>query len=311
MSAVELSIVITTRNRFDELMGCIDSVSRSEFSRPFELIVIDDCSSDETAALTEAEIKTRYGLDQVVVFHSTESLKMVRARNKGAQIATGRFILFIDDDNVVDPLMVAELFRCAENVTDAGVVGPSMYMLKNQEKYLDYQTINLYTMRTRLLTGDGVSELYESDGVPNVFLVKREVFDKAGYFDDRLIQTFTEPDFSYNALRHGFRTVTCPRAKTFHNIDLSERSRHTGAIPAKAYCLMRNRFVIVKRYGSALQLLVFLTCFSWMWPLLYSLIAVGDGNLKRIPYYLAGFIDGFYYALTGRFRTRGIIASQV
>jgi GT2 family glycosyltransferase len=309
MSDAELSIVITTRNRYGELMGCIESVSKSEFSEPFELIVIDDCSTDETKTLTEAQIKEGYGLDRVVVFHSPESLKMVRARNKGAQIAGGRFILFIDDDNVVAPSMVAELYRCAEGVTDAGVVGPSMYMLKNKEKYLDYQTINLYTMRTRLLTGGGASELYESDGVPNVFLVKREVFDKAGYFDDRLIQTFTEPDFSYNALRYGFRTVTCPRAKTFHNIDLSETSRHTGAIPAKAYCLMRNRFVIVKRYGSALQLLVFLLCFSWMWPLLYSLIALRYGNLKRIRYYLAGFIDGFYYALTGRFHTRDFIAS--
>ncbi len=309
MSSTELSVVITTKNRFEELMGCIDSVSRSSFPEPYELIVIDDCSEDETRALTEAHIKERYGLDQVIVFHSDESLKMVRSRNKGAEITHGRFILFIDDDNVVDPSMVAELFHCADSTSDAGIVGPSMYMLKNKKKYLDYQTINLYTMRTLLLTGDGAAEVYESDGVPNVFLVKKEVFDRAGYFDERLIQSFTEPDFSFNARRYGFRTVTCPRAKTFHNIDLAERSRHMGEIPAKAYCLIRNRFVIVKRYGSLLQLLVFLAFFSWVWPLVYSLIAIRDGNLSRIPYYLAGFIDGFYYAVTGRFKARDSITS--
>ena len=307
--APDLSVVITTRNRYPELIACIESIAKSSYAEPFELVVIDDRSGDETGGLTAAEIEERFSISHVTFFHSPESLKMVRARNKGAELARGRLVLLVDDDNVVDPGMLSELVGCADRHADAGIVGPSMYMLHNREKYLDYQTINLFTMRTVLHVADGPAEAYESDGIPNVFLVKREVFEKAGYFDPDLVQSFTEPDFSYNAARHGFRTVVCPKAITYHDIDLSERGRHMGSIPAKAYCLIRNRFVIVRRYGRPHHLVVFLVFFSWVWPLAYSLIAVRDGNWRRIRYYLAGFVDGYYFALTGRFRSRPGITS--
>lgn len=303
----ELSIVITTKDRYGQLLRCLKSISEASHAVPFEVIVIDDCSTDNTKDLSGQHIDQEFGLTDTTVFHSDTSLKMVKARNKGATLARGRLALFIDDDNVIDPGMIAELVRCADSKEDLGIVGPSMYMLKNGKKYLDYQTINLYTMHTKLHTDDTSREIHESDGIPNVFLVKKEVFERAGYFDHNLIQSFTEPDYSYNARGYGFRTAICSRAFTYHDIDLQERGRHMGSIPAKAYCLVRNRFVIVSRYGSLRHRVVFLLFFSWVWPLVYSLIAVRDGNLNRIPYYYAGFVDGYYYALTGKFRERTAI----
>ncbi|HEY5531995.1 MAG TPA: glycosyltransferase [Candidatus Anoxymicrobiaceae bacterium] len=299
----ELSIVITTKDRCAELLRCLESISRAEGDVPSEVIIVDDCSSDGTRDLESGDVRERFGLADVSVFHSEVSLKMVKARNTGARLARGRLVLFVDDDNVIDPRMITELVRCADSDKDLGILGPSMYMLKSRVKYLDNQTINLYTMRTKLRV-DGGREVHESDGIPNVFMVKKEVFEQAGYFDHRLVQSFTEPDFSYNARRFGFRTAMCSRAVTYHDIDLAERGRHMGSIPAKAYCLMRNRFVINTRYGLPRQRLTFLVLFSWVWPVLYSLIALRDGNPGRIPYYFAGFFDGFYYALTGKFRER-------
>jgi len=300
----ELSIVITTKDRWAQLLHCLESISQASCDVPSEVIIVDDSSSDETRALENEAVEERFGLSDVTVFHSDVSLKMVKARNKGARLARGRLVLFVDDDNVIDPGMIVELVRCADSDEDLGIVGPSMYMLKNRRKYLDYQTINLYTMRTKLCVDESSRELHESDGIPNVFMVKKEVFEKAGYFDHRLIQSFTEPDFSYNARRFGFRTAICSRAITYHDIDLAERGRHMGSIPAKAYCLIRNRFVIVTRYALPRQRLAFLVLFSWVWPLLYSLIALRDGNRGRIPYYFAGFVDGFYYAFSGKFREK-------
>lgn len=300
----ELSIVITTRDRYAQLLRCLESISQASGGVPSELIIVDDCSSDETRALESEAVEARFGLTDVTVFHSDVNLKMVKARNKGARLARGRLVLFVDDDNVIDPGMIEELGRCADSDKDLGIVGPSVCMLKNRRKYLDFQTINLYTMRTKLRVDESGRDLHESDGIPNVFMVKKEVFEKTGYFDHRLIQSFTEPDFSYNARRFGFRTAMCSRAITYHDIDLAERGRHMGSIPAKAYCLIRNRFVIVTRYGLPRQRLAFLVLFSWVWPVLYSFIALRDGDPGRIPYYFAGFLDGFYYALTGKFRER-------
>ncbi len=300
----ELSIVITTRNRYAHLVKCLESLALATQGTAYEVIVIDDCSTDETKGLDAAGVQREYGLRDVTVVHSETALRMVRARNRGAGLARGRLVLFVDDDNVVDRGMIRQLVSCADSAPDLGIVGPSMYMLKDREKYLDYQTINLYTMHTRLHVDGADRELNESDGIPNVFMVKKEVFERAGYFDPDLIQSFTEPDYSFNASRYGFRTAMCPGAVTYHDIDLAERGRHMGSIPAKSYCLIRNRFIINRRYGSPFQRVVFLLLFSWIWPLAYSLSAVRNRNLDRVRYYFAGFVDGLYYSLTGAFRER-------
>jgi len=300
-----LSIVITTRDRYSELEECVRSIARSTIDLLYELIVVDDCSSDKTRDLTGEEIREWCHAGEVTVIHSAEHLKMVRARNKGAVTARGRFVLFVDDDNVVDESMVMELIHCVKSSENIGIVGPSMYSSMSRVKYFDTQAISLFTAHTKCRTRSESlpPEIIESDGIPNVFLVKREVFEKAGYFDNNLIQSFTEPDFSLNARRFGFRTVVCNAAKTYHNIDPGERSREMGSTPAKAYCLIRNRFVIVRRYGGLQHLLVFLIFFSWVWPLIYSFVALRSGDYGRIKYYLAGFIDGFYFAITGKFRS--------
>lgn len=300
--------MITTRDRYGELVECVRSVAKSAIVVPCELIVVDDCSSDKTRGLTEGEAREWFPVGDVTVFHSAEHLKMVKARNKGAMLARGEFILFVDDDNVVEEAMVTELLHCAESSDSIGIAGPSMYTLKRRDKYFDSQAISFFTTHTkfRTLPESLPPSILESDGIPNVFLVKREVFEEAGYFDDNLIQSFTEPDFSFNARRFGFRSVVCTAAKTYHNVDLSERRRQMGSTPAKAYCLIRNRFVIVRRYGELKHLFVFLLFFSWVWPLIYSLIALCTGDYKRITLYFAGFVDGFYYAVTGRFRVRKI-----
>ncbi|MFA6329461.1 MAG: glycosyltransferase [Candidatus Micrarchaeia archaeon] len=302
---MDLSVVITTKNRKQRLLDCLDSIFQSErtgFS--FEVIVIDDFSNDGTEKLGETTLQRKFHFPNLFIRHEKTPLKMVKARNLGARLAKGKYILFIDDDNVIHPTMIGTLFKFAKDNLKYGIVGPSMYLLHNKKKYLDYQKINLFNAKTTGFIGKGAHKAYLSDGIPNVFLVKREVFEKCGYFDERLIQTFTEPDFSLNAKIYGFETAMCPKAITYHDIPAAnEPGRSIGSVPAKAYCLIRNRFVIVKRYGNTLNKLVFILFFSWVWLLIYSFLALREGRRDLVPLYFAGFQDGLYFFLTNRFRS--------
>ena len=153
------------------------------------------------------------------------------------------------------------------------------------------------------MVDESEDKIVYSEGVPNAFLIKREVFENCGKFDEGLIQTFTEPDFSFKAMECGYETGIVKKAKIYHDIPESSWSTPRalgGMYSQKAYCLMRNRSVIVSRYGNFLEKLVYITLFSWFWPLLYSLLILRYGRFDLIRLYWLGFKDGLIYFFRGK-----------
>lgn len=293
---LKLSIVITTKNRKNDLMECLDSISKSSYN-DYEIIVVDDVSVDGTQMLCDED----FDWGKIRIYHQTSPLMMVKARNLGAQKTTGKYILFIDDDNIIDRKMVEHLVEAADSNPGYGILGPSMFYLDAKEKYLDYQKFNFYSGRTRGVVDHSNKKIIDSDGVPNVFLIKREVFERFGHFDDKLIQTFTEPDFAF-AIRKSYKCGIVKDAITYHKISKSKNARSFGGMfSQKAYCLMRNRSVLVARYGTWLQKFVYLICFSWFWPLAYSILMLRERQFRLIKLYAHGFKDGMIYFFTKKF----------
>jgi len=281
----------------DMLMRCVASITQSDFT-DFEIVIVDDCSTDGT----EKRSPSDFNWPATTILHATEQLMMVRARNLGAQHAASPNLIFIDDDNVVPPEMIGQLVRATHAHPDFGILGPVMYFHANRELILCGQRFSFYTGHTRGLPLDLTdSPIIESDGVPNAFLIRKPLFEQIGGFDAAIFQTFTEPDFAFQARRLGWRCGILKEAGIYHDVPtetrFSPRSLGTMYIQ-KAYCLMRNRTVMVVRYGTFVQRLVYLMCFSWLWPLLYSALMLRHGNTRILAFYWAGFADGWRYALT-------------
>jgi glycosyltransferase involved in cell wall biosynthesis len=92
---VDISLIIATRDRSDQLARCLDSVARIEFERPWELIVVDNGSKDATAEIIKqfagkASIPLRYVLEL--------EPGLGNAHNAGLQVARGKILAFTDDD---------------------------------------------------------------------------------------------------------------------------------------------------------------------------------------------------------------------
>lgn len=299
---MDLSIVVTTRNRYNDLLSCLHSIAESDLKDVvYEVLVVDDNSTDATAQLTGFA-----GIGHLTVVHNEAQSMMVKSRNIGAKLAAGAYVLFVDDDNEVDRLMIKSLLEGFSHKPDAGILGPSMYYHASRQKYLDFQKINMFTGKTFGIVDQSDNLYCSSDGIPNVFIVKKEVFLSSGYFDETLLQTFTEPDFSFSAKKHGYKTYVYKKAKTFHKTtaDANYTERGLGGMyEQKAYCLMRNRVVIVARYGTLVQKLVFLLFFSWIWPLVYSLLIIKRRRFRLVYLYWKGYFAGLYYLF---FRSFGV-----
>jgi glycosyltransferase involved in cell wall biosynthesis len=89
----KVSVIIPTYNRLSMVKEAVDSVLKQDFE-DFELIVVDDGSTDETVK----EIK-RYG-GRVRLLQHSENRGVSAARNKGILHAKGKYIAFLDSDDL-------------------------------------------------------------------------------------------------------------------------------------------------------------------------------------------------------------------
>ena len=100
---IEFSVVIPTYNRLRMLLRVLDSLNAQADAPPFEVIVIDDGSSDETSSV----VSKRPG----ITFRTQPNGGPGRARNHGVTLASGKYVLFIGDDTVPEPRFLAEHAR--------------------------------------------------------------------------------------------------------------------------------------------------------------------------------------------------------
>ena len=101
---VQLSLVISTRNRAAQLRRCLNSLLLLDSARPWEIVIVDNGSSDDTAEVIE-EFRGRSPCPLIAVFVPQPGLG--RARNHGWRAASGEVVAFTDDDCYPDAHFVS------------------------------------------------------------------------------------------------------------------------------------------------------------------------------------------------------------
>ena len=194
------SIIIPVFNSADTINNCLNRVFDSEF-RDFEAIVVDDGSSDKSA-----EISRNFNCK---VIELQDNKGEGNARNKGAEIAQGRYLFFLDSDIYIekDTLQVIydrikkDGFDCVSAVYDTKSLYPDVFSTFKHLYDADY-TIGL--------KGKG------NQFCCSAVAVKKEAFEKAGGFD---------PSYRCNADRYlsfklhnlGYSIYHEEKAKVLHD----------------------------------------------------------------------------------------------
>jgi O-antigen biosynthesis protein len=111
-----ISVVVCSYNGSRTIGECLEGLERLEYP-DYEVIVVDDGSTDETAALAGA---------YPVRLIRTENRGLSAARNTGMEAATGEIVAYIDDDAYPDPHWLTYLAATFRGTTHAGVGGPNL-----------------------------------------------------------------------------------------------------------------------------------------------------------------------------------------
>lgn len=117
---LDLSVIITSYNSSATLSDTIKSLLRlNSDETPKEIIVVDNASSDGSADIAE-------NFQELRVLRSNVNMGLAKANNKGADIATGRSLLFLNPDTEILPGALNTLMKFEETHPDAGLLGPAM-----------------------------------------------------------------------------------------------------------------------------------------------------------------------------------------
>ena len=174
MNTPKISVVIPTKNRLEATSRSIKSVLEQSIS-PFEIIVIDDGSTDESS------LKSKINFPEINLITNKVSLGGAVARNQGAEIAKGKYIAFLDSDDEWLPNHLESKLNVLNKFDAEGVYG-TFYLLKGINRTNIY-FVNKYSNDLNIGNAILCSDRYDTR--TSTFLFKKEYFLKIK-FDENL-----------------------------------------------------------------------------------------------------------------------------
>lgn len=111
-----VSVIIPVHDKLTYTLACLRSLKKHDAEIPFEVIVVDDASLDESAA-TLAQVSN------LTLLRNRSNLGFIGSCNAGAAIARGEFLLFLNNDTQVTPGWLDTLVQCFADRADCGIAG--------------------------------------------------------------------------------------------------------------------------------------------------------------------------------------------
>lgn len=300
-----VSVIIPTFNRAKMVADCVASVLATT-GVDFEVIVVDDCSTEDIGNT----LAQRFGAnDHLRVFRNETNLQLGRSRARGETESRGDILLFLDDDNIVEPDMLAHLAQEFAAHPEAGLIAP-MAIHANGTKagkiwtlgsdfnrwtscphdYLPLLPLEkLPTDRTRFPT------LYS----PNAFAVRKETYKKVGGFDFNLPFCYDDADFGWRIHKLGLENRILTTARTHHmnfiadDENLQLRELGLGS-PWRAYPIARNRLRFARKHFSFVQYLSVAFVFAPLSAVYYGVVALKNRRSDIAWAYLKGTLAGIF-----------------
>ncbi|MEO9145220.1 MAG: glycosyltransferase family 2 protein [Ginsengibacter sp.] len=171
-----VSVLMTSYNREQYIAEAIESVLASTYTN-FELIIVDDCSTDKTVSIAKKYERID---ERVKVYVNQKNLRQFGNRNKAANYANGKFLKYFDSDDVMyrDCLEVmVDAFKKNEN---AGAVSQTNDPLVNEKRepclYSPQESYLNHFFRGNPILFSG----------PSGSMFKKEVFLELGGFDENI-----------------------------------------------------------------------------------------------------------------------------
>jgi len=262
MNRAVISIIVPTYNRAQWLAAALETLAcqQTEGEFVYEIIVVDNASTDSTAAVVRQFAETA---PAPTFYLRQETPGDAPTRNLGVEHSRGEWLAFFDDDQFAQPDWLLQLYKTALQ-TGSPVVGGAVHLdLPPEElsrlgkncrealREIDYYD-NIHPYTGKHLPGCGNA------------LVARRVFDLIGLFDVGLVNGGSDSDFFLRARAAGCQLWYTPHAAIRHRVpperltpgyfrwDALQGGENTACFDYQRYGAAKLVMLSVARIGQAL-----------------------------------------------------------
>ncbi|WAP70734.1 glycosyltransferase [Jiella pelagia] len=214
-TAPQVSIVIPAHNKFNITYSCLCALLLAANEATFEVVVVDDGSSDETAGLGDL-------VSGVTVIHNEMPQRFIRACNEGVAAARGEYVVLLNNDTEPTAGWLDELIEPFKRFDDVGLTGSKLiypdgrlqdaggivWRSGNPWNYgrgaNPFEPRFSYTRQADYLSGAAM-------------MVRKAVWDEIGGLSSYLEPMyFEDTDFAFKVRAAGYKTMFAPLSLVYH-----------------------------------------------------------------------------------------------
>lgn len=219
---LDMSIVIVGMNNKQYLRQCLESLWTAGLRSRFEVVAIDNGSNDGSQAMLSEEFPA------VRLIQNETNVGLSRASNQGLAVATGRHLLLLNDDTIVNAASLDAMVEFLDHNPGVGAVGGRLLNGDGsfQAGYDRFPTLMdefcIASGLSRLgcgghSTGEHDTEVKPVDWLGSAcLLLRREALEDAGLLDEEFFIYGDEVDLQYRFKRKGWLVYYLPAVYTVH-----------------------------------------------------------------------------------------------
>jgi O-antigen biosynthesis protein len=218
-----VSIIIPTKNNLHYLQRCLSSLFDKTSGVDYEVLLMDDHSSDPQVHAYYQELQQSH--KNIRVYENEGSFNYSRVNNRGATLANGELLLFLNNDvEILSSDWLAEMVRWTQ-LSGVGMVGAKLIYPDRAIQHAGI-VVGMTGHGAHLFAGQppkGNRLFFSPERYRNVsavtgacMLVRRDIFEQIGGFNEDFLLVFNDIEIGLRVLRSGYRVVYTPAAELIH-----------------------------------------------------------------------------------------------
>ncbi len=226
---INLSIIIISYNTSDFLKECIESIQKNTKGINYEIIVVDNASSDNSVEMVKKEFP------EILIIESPENIGFSKANNLGVNKSKGRHVLFLNPDTVVYKDSLSNMIKFMDEHEEAGAATCSLVMPDGK---LDdaahrgfpnpWNSLSYFSGLSKLFPSSKIfggynlgfldlSKPHEIDACAGAFMmVRRQAGEKIGWWDEDYFFYGEDLEFCFRLKEIGWKIYFVPNASALH-----------------------------------------------------------------------------------------------
>jgi GT2 family glycosyltransferase len=210
-----VSVVIPIYGKIDYTLRCLASISANPPQASFEVIIVDDCSPDNSTEVLA-------NIQSIILIHNEQNQGFIRSCNTGASAAQGEYLYFLNNDTVVTPGWMDELVRTFHEFPGTGLAGSKLTYPDGRLQeaggiiWQDGSAWNFGRLQDPLLPVYNYAREVDYCSGASI-MVPKELFDELGGFDEHYLPAYCEDaDLALKVREKGYRVIYQPMSIVIH-----------------------------------------------------------------------------------------------